>query len=199
MADSLLLFIVPFAVAAALPGPAQGSLVAHVISKGAGSSFPFVAGMVAGNLIWLAAAIFGLSAIALRFELLFGAIKWLGVVYLLFIAWKLWNAPTATAEYQEMSTSGILPGMFLTLGNPKAVVFFGAVLPHAFDMTALSGAQVLLILLLGLAIDLGIQSLYLLAAARARHFVRSERGMRIVNRSSAGLMAGSAALIAARS
>lgn len=155
--------------------------------------------MVTGNLIWLAAAMFGLSAVALRYELLFVVIKWLGVAYLLFIAWRLWNAPAAMPTTQKVDTSGMVPGMLLTLGNPKAVVFFGAVLPHAFDMTSLSYAYMGLILVLGFLIDLCIQLAYLFAASRARRFVQSERHMRVVNRSSAGLMAGAAAVIASRS
>jgi len=55
------------------------------------------------------------------------------------------------------------------------------------------------IVALGLAIDLGVQVAYLMVAARARAFIRSPHQMRAVNRSAAGLMAGSAALIAMRS
>ncbi len=207
MAEDLLFFIIPFAIAAALPGPAQGALVARVVSRGGTSGFPFIMGMVTGNLIWLAAAMFGLSALALRYELLFIVInellfiviKWLGVAYLLFIAWKLWNAPTAMPETREVDTGGMVPGMLLTLGNPKAVVFFGAVLPHAFDMTSLSYAQMALILALGFLIDLCIQLAYLFAASRAHKLVQSGHRMRLVNRSSAALMAGAATLIASRS
>ena len=70
MAESPLFFIVPFAIAAVFPGPAQGVLIARAVSHGGTSGLPFVMGMVTGNLIWLAAAMFGLSAVALRYELL---------------------------------------------------------------------------------------------------------------------------------
>src|SRR3954470_13987414 len=95
---SLWLFVVPFALAAALPGPAQGALIAQVLSRGGASTLPFVIGMVAGNAVWLLSAIFGLSALAMRFETAFIAVKWLGVAYLLFIAWKLWTANGASQE-----------------------------------------------------------------------------------------------------
>lgn len=199
MNEGMLFFVIPFAIAAALPGPAQGALVARIVSGGSSSGLPFVLGMVTGNLAWLAAAMFGLSAVALRYELLFVVIKWLGIGYLLFMAWKLWHAPVTTATTTRVDTSGMVPGMLLTLGNPKAVIFFGAVLPHAFDMTSLSSAQMGLILALGFLIDLGIQLVYLFAASRARRFVQSEHHMRWVNRSSAGLMTGAAGVIAARS
>jgi threonine/homoserine/homoserine lactone efflux protein len=56
----------------------------------------------------------------------------------------------------------------------------------------------MVILGLGIVVDFTVQSLYLLAATQARAFIRSPRSMKLVNRSSAGLMAGSAALIASR-
>ncbi|HEV7369717.1 LysE family translocator [Arenibaculum sp.] len=196
---ALWLFVVPFALAAAIPGPAQGALIAQVLSRGGASSVPFLLGMVSGNAVWLCAAVFGLSALALRFEGVFLAVKWLGVGYLVFVAWMLWRSrPDGRAEAPRAGGGGLLAGAAITLGNPKAVVFFGAVLPHVFDMTALSGPQIAIILALGLLIDLSVQAAYLAAASKARAFVRSPGRMRVVNRTAAGLMMGSAALIASR-
>ncbi|WP_448950628.1 LysE family translocator [Labrys neptuniae] len=198
LATSIWFFIIPFAAAAAIPGPAQGALIGHVLTRGGRSSLAFIAGMVIGNLAWLLVATLGLAAIALRFEAVFTGVKWLGIAYLLFIAWKLWSSevlpaePTAGRSVQR----GILAGAFLTLSNPKAVIFFGAVLPQAFDMTVLSWGEVGLIAALGLAIDLAVQLAYLTMAARIRHAVRSPGQMKRVNRTSAGLMAGCAGWLA---
>jgi threonine/homoserine/homoserine lactone efflux protein len=196
--SNLWFFVVPFTIAAALPGPAQGALIAQVLARGGRSTLSFILGMVLGNATWLCAAIFGLSALALRFEPVFVAVKWLGVAYLLFIAWNLWRAPAEAVAHTPKSTSGLVSGALLTLGNPKAVVFFGSILPHAFDMTALSGGAIVLIIVLGLAIDLAVQVTYLVIASRARSLIHSPRHMRLVNRSAAGLMATSAGIIAAR-
>ncbi|HVH43702.1 MAG TPA: LysE family translocator [Labilithrix sp.] len=195
---SIWFFVVPFALAAALPGPAQGALIAQVLSRGGKATLPFVFGMVFGNVAWLLAAIFGLSALALRFVVAFIVVKWLGVAYLLVLAWKLWTSAPAAEEARAPSHRGLVAGTLLTLGNPKAVLFFGAVLPHAFDMTSLSISRIALMIALGLGIDLGVQLAYVAAAARARAFVRSPRHVKRVNRSAAGLMVGSAALIATR-
>jgi threonine/homoserine/homoserine lactone efflux protein len=197
--SGLWLFVIPFAIAAALPGPAQGALIAQVLTRGGRATLPFILGMVMGNALWLCAAIFGLSALALRFEPAFVAVKWLGVAYLLFIAWNLWKALATAADTEpSRSKSGTVSGALLTLGNPKAVVFFGSILPHAFDMTALTGGEIALIIALGVAIDLMVQASYLAVASRARRFIRSPRHMRLVNRSAAGLMATSAGVIVAR-
>ncbi len=200
---SIWFFIIPFAIAAALPGPAQAALVGRVLVRGAAASFPFTAGMVAGNALWLLATIFGLSALALRFEVVFIAIKWLGVTYLLFMAWKLWNASTAfsleqTGAQKAKKRGDIVAGLALTLGNPKAMVFFGAILPHAVDLSKLSMLHSLYIVAFGILIDMTVQIAYLFLAERVRNLVKSKKHLKAINHTAAGLMAGSAAVIIAR-
>ncbi|KIF60678.1 amino acid efflux transmembrane protein [Pseudomonas fluorescens] len=191
-------FVVPFAIAAAIPGPAQGALLGQVVSRGAKSTFPFIGGMVLGNAIWLLVATLGLAALALQFEQVFVAVKWLGVAFILFIAWNLWSKNTEEPQVPEKrsATRGFLSGALLTLSNPKAVVFFGAVLPHAFDLTALSLPEVMFITALGIGIDLSIQLAYLLAASRIRSAIRSPLAMKRMNRTSAGVMTGCAGWMA---
>ncbi|WP_342235651.1 LysE family translocator [Inquilinus sp. OTU3971] len=195
---ALALFAVPVALAALIPGPAQTALVARVLSRDAGEALPFVLGMVAGNALWLAAAVFGLSALALAYEPVFVAVKWAGIVYLAVLAWKLWRAPAAEPDAAPRRTGGFLGGVALTLGNPKAVVFFGAVLPQVLDLAALDAAGIAAVFAVQVGIDLAVQSAYVLGAARARRFFRSPRRLRLANRSAAAMMAGSAALIASR-
>lgn len=194
------LFLIPFAIAAALPGPAQGALFARVVSRGAASAWSFIVGMVAGNAVWLLAAIFGLAALGVRFATVFVVIKWLGVLFLLYMAWRLWKSDGQRAAQQaERSGSGFLAGAFLTLGNPKAMVFFGAVLPQAFDMTALTAAQIVLIVALGVAVDFCVQVFYLMLARQTRSFISSPKRVRIADRTAAAMMAGCAGAIAAKS
>lgn len=192
-------FIVPFFIAAALPGPAQGTLVATVITRGRASALSFVIGMVTGNSLWLIATIFGLASLALRYESLFVAVKWLGVVYLLFMAWRLWSDAAIVEPASETKSKGFAAGMLLTLGNPKAVVFFGAILPQAFDLSALSVTEALLIVALGLLIDTAVQAIYLIVALKARGLISEPAHMRLVNRAAASLIGGCALLVAKRS
>lgn len=149
---------------------------------------PYILGMVLGNAVWLIVATLGLAALALRFGAIFVAVKWLGIAYLVFIAWKLWSADSLQAQLSSNHSvrRGILTGSFLTLSNPKAVIFFGAVLPHAFDMTALSLSEIGLIASLGIAIDLTIQLVYLAAASKVRNAVRSPTA---INQSGSGIRA----------
>src|SRR3546814_11427010 len=81
-----------------------------------------------GGAIWLSLAVWGLAAVAESLHLLFTVIKYLGVAYLLYLAWRMWFAPLeigAEALPQSRSAGRLFAaGMAVTLGNPKIMVFY---------------------------------------------------------------------------
>ena len=202
-ATSLLIFAGALLVAAGTPGPSIAALVARVVAKGFRDVFPFLAAMWIGEAIWLSMAVFGLAFVAQTFHFAFVVVKWVGVAYLVWLAWKMWTAPVAVREGDmpraESPAKLFLAGMAVTLGNPKIMMFYLALLPTIIDLgsvTLLGWAELTLTMALVLiAIDLS----WVLAAAQARRFLKSRRAMKIANRVSAATMAGAAAAIAARS
>jgi threonine/homoserine/homoserine lactone efflux protein len=200
--SSLVIFAGALLLAAGSPGPSIAALVARVISRGFRDVFPFLAAMWIGEAVWLSCAIFGLAFIAETFHLAFLVIKYLGVAYLLWLAWRMWTAPVAV-NGEGIPQAGsrwklFLTGMAVTLGNPKIMMFYLALLPTIIDLTRVTligWAELTLTMLLVLvAVDLA----WAVAAVQARRLLRSARAMRIANRTSASMMAGAAAAIAAR-
>src|SRR5262249_19844948 len=96
--SSLLIFAGALIVAAGSPGPSIAALVSRVISKGWRDVLPFLVAMWIGEGIWLSLAVFGLAFVAQTFHLAFLVVKWVGVVYLAWLAWKMWTAPIAVRE-----------------------------------------------------------------------------------------------------
>lgn len=200
--SSLFLFAGALLVAAGSPGPSIAALIARVISKGFRDVFPFLLAMWIGEAIWLSLAVFGLAYVAQTFHVAFVLLKWAGVAYLVFLAWKMWTAPVAVGEGDMPKADSPLrlffAGMAVTLGNPKIMMFYLALLPTIIDLatvTLTGWAELTLTMVAVLvAIDLG----WALAAVQARKLLKSPRAVRIANRISAGTMAGAAAAIAAR-
>lgn len=199
---SLLVFAVALALTAGSPGPSLAALVAQVLTRGWRAVLPFLAAMWLGEVIWLTMAIVGLVALAEAFHTLFVAIKWLGVGYLAWMAWKMWTAPAEmVGERVPERRSGLkmfLSGMSVTLGNPKIMLFYLALLPtliHLADVTFADWASISATLVIVLAaIDLS----YVALAAGARRFLRNPRAVKIANRTSAVAMGGAAIGIAVR-
>ena len=91
-----------------------------------------------------------------------------------------------------------LAGLAINLGNPKVIVFFLALLPTVVDLgdlTPLGFAELAGIIA---AIASGVLTAYALAAIRARRLFTSPRAVRLVNRGSGVVMAGTAITIVAR-
>ncbi|PWW00381.1 threonine/homoserine/homoserine lactone efflux protein [Hoeflea marina] len=200
---SLLIFAGALVIAAGSPGPSVAALVARVLTRGYRDVLPFLSAMWIGEALWLSLAVAGLSTVAERFTFLFLVIKWLGVIYLLVLAWKMWNAPVRSSEEALPETHSplklFLAGMSVTLGNPKIMLFYVALLPTIIDLanvTFLGWAELALTMVVVLAV---VDLSWVFLAAKARMLLRSSRAMRAANRTSAGLMAGAAAAIAARS
>ncbi len=200
---SLVVFAGALLVAAGSPGPSIAALVARVISKGFRDVFPFLAAMWIGEAIWLSMAVFGLAFVAQSFHMAFVVLKWAGVAYLCWLAWKMWTAPLTIREGEmpraESPWRLFMAGMAVTLGNPKIMMFYMALLPTIIDLgtvTLVGWAELTATMALVLiAIDL----VWVAAAVQARRLLRSPRAMRAANRVSATTMAGAAAAIAARS
>lgn len=199
---SLLIFAGALLVAAGSPGPSIAALVARVISKGFRDVLPFLAAMWIGEAIWLSLAVFGLAFVAQSFHLAFVVVKWLGVAYLVYLAWKMWNAPTEAGEgempRQDLAVRLFAAGMAVTLGNPKIMMFYLALLPAIIDLASVTVIGWLELTLTMAAVLIAIDLCWVFAAAQARKLLRSRQAMRIANRVSATTMAGAAAAIAAR-
>ena len=200
---SLLIFAGALLVAAGSPGPSIAALVARVISKGFKDVFPFLAAMWIGEAIWLSMAVFGLAFVAQTFHLAFVVVKWVGVAYLVWLAWKMWTAPVVVRDgempREDSPARLFLAGMAVTLGNPKIMMFYLALLPTIIDLAAVSVIGWLELTLTMAAVLVAIDLAWVFAAAQARRLLKSARAMRIANRMSATTMAGAAAAIAARS
>ena len=200
---SLMVFAVALFVAAASPGPGIAAIVARVLGRGTTGAIAFTTGIAVGDIVWLTVAVLGLAALAETFHGVFVAVKYAGVCYLLYMAWKLWSAPAVAREIsqappREHPARLFLAGLSVTMGNPKVMVFYLALLPNIIDLrglTALGYAELVGVTAGVLAIVFGG---YILLAVRARSLFTSARAVRLMNRGTGVVMAGAAAMIAAR-
>jgi threonine/homoserine/homoserine lactone efflux protein len=200
---ALVLFAGTLLVAAASPGPGIAALVAQVIGKGAHSAPSFAAGLILGDLVWLAVAILGLAVVAQTFHEVFLVIKYVGAAYLVYLAYRMWTAPV---EGREVAASArrdsrlrlFCAGLALTLGNPKVVAFYLALLPSLIDLPRVGLLGYVELASISVVVLTIVFGAYALAAARARALFRSTRAMRLINRTGGTMMAGAAVAVATK-
>jgi len=199
----LLTFGAVYGVAVASPGPGVAAVLARVLARGLRGAPAFIAGFLVGDLVWFALAATALHALAQTFAVLFIVIRYAGAAYLLYLAWKLWTAPTAARDIAaeartERPLRLFLGALSLTLGNPKVIFFFMALLPMVVDLGTLSLAGFLEIAAAITVILSAVLGGYALLAGFGRRFITSPRAIRIVNRGTGAVMAGAAVTIATR-
>lgn len=200
--SSLLLFALIYAGAVASPGPGIAALVARVMTSGTRGILGFVLGMVVGDLTWFTIAGGGFALLAQTFAPVFVALKVGGVLYLVFLAWRTWNAPVdaalPVASPCQDALRTFLGGLAMTLGNPKVILFFLALLPSVVDLPHLSVLGLATMAVILISVLATVLTLYVLAADRARRTFTSCQARRRMNRGSATVMAGAAVAIALR-
>ena len=201
---ALLIFAATLFVAAASPGPGIAAIVARVLGRGLNGAAAFTAGLALGDVVWLTIAVLGLAAIANTFHIVFVVIKYAGVVYLLY--WltgcgpRRWRRARCGRERAtDKPVRLFLAGLAVTMGNPKVMVFYLALLPSLIDLQAGHPAWMARAVagwtLNVLAVVFGS---YVLLAARTRSLFTSPRAMRMVNRGTGAVMASAAVAIAAK-
>ncbi|WP_237479987.1 LysE family translocator [Lichenibacterium dinghuense] len=202
---ALAIFALALAVGAGSPGPSVAALVSRVLTRGLRDVLPFLVALWLGEAVWLTLVVAGLSAAAQAFGAAFAVLKYAGVAYLLVLAWRMWHAPTsagpdaaAAAPERRQPWRLFGAGLLVSLGNPKNMVFYVALLPSVVDLGhvgVVGWAELVATMVVVLAtVDLSWAS----AAAGARHWLVDGRRMRAVNRVGASMMAGAAAAVAAR-
>lgn len=199
--ESLLAFALIYTIDSVTPGPAVAMVTVRGATMGVRRTAPFIIGLVVGDLFLFAIAAAGLIALAAALGPLFYIIKWVGVGYLVYLAYQMWNAapviiPAEPQQGEGLRSFGI--ATLLPLGNPKAVGFYIALLPTVLDVSALT---VLAYVELAIAVVIiwGASLFgYAAAASRAGELLKKPKAQRALNRCSACTMLGVAGTIAVR-
>lgn len=187
---------------AGVPGPSIAALVSRVITNGWRNVIPFIAAMWIGEVIWLSLAMAGLTTLAQTFQFGFHILKWVSIAYLCWLAFKMWRKPVneKTDELPQRTSSWSMfsAGMALTLGNPKIMVFYLALLPSFIDLSKAGVSEWAILASITLVTLAAIDLTWTFLAHRARVLLRTPKAVRFANRIGAVAMGGAAAAIAAR-
>jgi leucine efflux protein len=127
-------FVVAIIVFLAIPGPGNLALLTATGKGGVRAGMAATLGVMVGDqvLLWLAVA--GLSAVLINYPSLYSSLKWVGAAYLMGLGYSLFNAKPGDAPVLDMKSERYFrQGLFITVLNPKAIVFYMAFFPLFVD------------------------------------------------------------------
>ena len=126
-------FLLTSLIIVATPGTGVLNTVAAGLTRGARASIVAAVGCTLGIIPHMAAAITGLAALLHTSAVAFGVLKYLGVAYLLYLAWSTLKDKGALAVEEEDAPKSarkmITTGILINILNPKLTAFFFAFLP----------------------------------------------------------------------
>jgi threonine/homoserine/homoserine lactone efflux protein len=187
-----------------LPGPTM--LLA--LSNGTSGRLSIVAAGIAGaalsDFVLIGAVAIGLGAMLMASQMLFQVVKWIGVVYLCWLAVQLWRSrPTALqvvkhaeAGRERMAAArAFRRSLLVSLSNPKGLLFFSAFLPQFISTTQPQAPQYMLLAIATAALDVVVMACYAAGGAQAAR-VLTLAALRRLNRVCASLLGSFAGLLA---
>jgi homoserine/homoserine lactone efflux protein len=166
-------FCLTEAVLCFIPGPAVLFVLATALRRGFQSATHAAAGILAGNTLYFALSATGIAAVILASHAVFSALKWAGAAYLVWLGLRmlLWRTAAHGAAPKRSSANAervFARAFIVQAANPKALVFFIALLPQFINPAGSVPKQILLLGISSVLIESTVLSLYAALGGRAR-------------------------------
>ena len=200
MASSIFFFIITVTLFGLVPGPDIIFVITQAITKGKKEALYVSLGLTTGCMVHATLASFGVAFIFQQSILAFNALKTLGVIYLLYLAYRTFvNADKEiTVTDDNKAKMGYFKGILMNILNPKVILFFLAFLPQFVPSNIKHISLYMLMLgVIFMLVTLVVFSLVsILASQLNTHLISKPKIMIKVNKGSAFVLGSLAILLA---
>lgn len=182
---TLAAFVIASLAVELTPGPNMVYLAILTLSEGKRAGYIAVAGVALGLLIIGIVAAAGLSALVLDGPAFFQILRWGGVAYLLWLAWDGWYQAGTPLEETMIGNSHakyFTRGLITNVLNPKAGIFYIAVLPSFVDLSRDAITQTFFLTIFFVAIATGTHATIVTLAGTALPLLQDERRKMLIRR-----------------
>ncbi len=199
--DVWLGFLVAAFVISLSPGAGAVYAMSVGMRQGYRHALVGILGMQVGLALQLAVVAAGLGALLATSTVAFNVVKWFGVAYLVWLGWQQFRAEAHAVEMRDAPPRRLgaifVQGFLVNASNPKATVFFLAVVPPFIDAARPLVPQYLAIMATLTFTDLVVMSGYALLASRVLRMLREPHHIRWMNRAFGALFMAAGGLLAA--
>lgn len=168
------------------PGPNMAYLAALTLAEGRRAGFATVVGIASGLLFVGLLAALGVAAFVSESRTLYAALRWAGALYMLWLSYDIWRgddqAETQLATESKPLATYLARGFLTNVLNPKAAVFFIAVLPQFIDPERETVRQTLTLSIVYAGVATFVHILIVFLASNARPFFQNAARMEVIRR-----------------
>ncbi len=185
------------------PGPAVMLVLSQALMRGSLKTIWSIGGILTANTVYFIVSATGVGAILMASYDLFFTIKWIGAAYLVWLGVSAILGKSKALSIRRGIATPVpgsrlfLNGFILQMSNPKALVFFTALLPQFINPHAAIVPQVAILAITSVVIEFFVQLIYAILAGRAAHLASQPRFARITDSVAGSLLIGAGIGIAA--
>lgn len=199
--ETLLIFAGFLTVACIIPGPGVITLLSRTLGSGWAAGMAFLIGITLGDLIFVTLAFLGMAALAESMGDLFQWIKWAGAAFLVYMAYQLITSKGESFDFQKDRSKSsavvdVTSGLLLTLGNPKPLIFYAAIMPQVIDVTKITYAEFSMVLATVVFVLFAVCCTYIWIATKAARFFSDQKMQKRLSQGSGAVLLGTATWVA---
>ena len=190
-------------VLALLPGPGVVVVVARALDSGFRQGLATAMGILSGDFIFIALAIFGLAALAEVMGSFFVIIKYAGAAYLIYLGFQLITSGNNNTSVDALKPANYSPnylvGLAPSVSNPKVPLFYLSFFPAFLDLENISATDIALLFLIAtLSVGL-VMAGYAYVAAKTKSSFAASPKTQYLKFGSGALLIGGGVFVALRS
>ncbi len=202
--ESLLAFTAAMFVLALSPGPGVAAVVGRALQGGVAQAMMVTLGLILGDVIYMTAAVAGWAAVAAQLGAVFSVVRLAAAAYLMYLGYKTWrsaNQPISSGSQPAASSAGSFSlGLAVTLGNPKAILFYLSFMPTFSNVRSMTPAGVLEIACVIAVVSLIVLGAYaILAVKGSARLTANPVVARRLRKTTGGLLISAGAAVALKS
>lgn len=168
------------------PGPVWVALVARALAGGFRQAWPLTIGVAVGDVFWSVLAVMGMGWVTTAWSGTMEVLRWVAFGFFLYLGITILRHADAGLDRDSRLTrpgmwAGFLAGMVAILGNPKAVLFYMGVLPGFFDLSRMTGPDIVVIAIASFIVPLGGNLAVAGFVDRVRRVLASPEAVRRMN------------------
>jgi homoserine/homoserine lactone efflux protein len=183
------------------PGPGAVASMSSGLQHGFLRGYWNAIGLQIALILQITIVAIGIGKLLTTSPFAFHSIKWLGVIYLLFLAIKQWQHPSPLIQSPSSSPKLTHPfrllskGFLVNASNPKAIIFILAVLPQFINPHQPLFRQYAIMTITMISVDLFVMALYTGLASKVLLYLTTPRQQQMVHRSFSVMFTGAALLL----
>lgn len=189
-----LLFLITTLVVVFSPGPAAIVVAGQGASSGTKRSLFGTLGIASANVVYFLLSATGIASLLIASNLVFSVIKWLGVAYLIYLGITAVFSQSGGLVVKKdeanvfSAKQFFIKGFVVEISNPKALLYFSALLPQFLNTTQPIASQLLLMGVTTLILDLISYALYGLLGDRLAKTTMKRWVVNLINRTAGGFL-----------